>query len=211
MKALCVFAHPDDEIIWGWPVIQDVTIERHLITISDNRPGYNEAKTALQEVCDVSGVHLVECLDYPSEYYRLPTRNAPLTLPMLADRVTATIKKAIVDISPDFIFTHNPFGEYGHGDHRLIFNIVCSFVEEKPIVFTDACQSNKCHLSFDSIPSRIQDAYFNQFLGRYRLNLSWFDIRRLIYRKYNAWSWGEGHVVPDYLTLFGIGYESNNI
>ena len=28
MKVLMVFAHPDDEIIFGWPIFQDPTIEK---------------------------------------------------------------------------------------------------------------------------------------------------------------------------------------
>lgn len=205
MKVLCVFAHPDDELIWGWPILQDTEIERHLITVSDNHTGYGgRAREALQEVCNSAGVHLVECMGFPSEYYRLPIRNDQFTLSMLTTKVILTIQEALLRIQPDFILTHNPFGEYGHGDHRLLFNIVTSFIEGLPIVFTDACQWNKCHVSFNKIPPRILKAYFSQPLERYRLNHSWLDIHSLFYKNHNAWSWGEDHVVPDRLRLYQI-------
>ena len=203
MKVLCVFAHPDDELIWGWPVIQDAEIERHLITVSDNRPGYASAAEALQEVCSTLDVR-VECLHYQSEFYRLPIRNAVMTLPMLTSDLVSKIQMTTLRVQPDYIFTHNPFGEYGHGDHRLVFSVISSFIENKPIVFSDACQQNKCHVSFESIPPRLRQLYFLNELGRYRMNQSWFDIRSSIYKKHNAWSWGDNHVVPTKVRLFSI-------
>lgn len=204
MKVLCVFAHPDDELIWGWPIIQDLEITRCLITISDNHPGYTHARNALEEVCSKNGIHLIDCLNYPSEFYRLPTRYENLTLPMLVENVKGKIQTAIADFVPDYIFTHNPFGEYGHGDHRLVFNIVSSFIETVPILFSDACQWNRCHLSFEQIPPRIRQAYFSNCLERYRVNHSWFDIHSLIYKNHNAWSWGDNHIVPDRVRLYQI-------
>ena len=36
MKVLMVFAHPDDEIIFGWPIFQDPTIEKELIMVKSD-------------------------------------------------------------------------------------------------------------------------------------------------------------------------------
>ena len=36
MKVLMVFAHPDDEIIFGWPIFQDSTIEKELIMVTSD-------------------------------------------------------------------------------------------------------------------------------------------------------------------------------
>ena len=36
MKVLMVFAHPDDEIIFGWPIFQDPTIEKELIMVTSD-------------------------------------------------------------------------------------------------------------------------------------------------------------------------------
>ena len=177
-----------------------------MITISDNHTGYRDgwAIEALQETCAHTGIHLVECMGLQSEYYRLPTRADQFTLTMLVDKIVLTIQTARLKIQPDFILTHNPFGEYGHGDHRLLFNVISSYIEGIPIVFTDACQWNKCHLSFSSIPPRIQRAYFNHPLERYILNHSWMDIHSLFYKNHNAWSWGDDHIVPDRLRLYQI-------
>jgi len=210
MKVICVFAHPDDEIIWGWPITQDIGIERHLITVSDNHPKYGRSEIALKEVCSAVGIHLVECLGVQSEFYRLPTRMNAFTLPNLIDLLLKKVIQAITNIKPDFIFTHNPFGEYGHGDHRLIFSILSSFIDT-PIRFTDACQINNSHLSFEQIPRRIKQAFFTdecydiptlKELDK-ELDQDWFEKCERIYKKHVAWSWG-GHMVPSKLRIYQI-------
>jgi len=204
MKVLGIFAHPDDEVIWGWPIMQDNTIEKYLIIVSNNRPGYDSARAALEEVCKLTDIHFVACLNLPSEFYRLPTRYETFTLPMAIQRIVRTVNNALSEISPDYIITHNPFGEYGHGDHRLVFNVITSFINEIDIVFTDACQSNKCHLSFDEIPMRIWEIYFLDRMDEYKLDKSWLDVCSSIYKKHKAWSWDLPHVVPESLRLFRI-------
>ena len=47
MKVLMVFAHPDDEIIFGWPIFQDPTIEKELVMVTSdfNNPGQTTIRT----------------------------------------------------------------------------------------------------------------------------------------------------------------------
>ena len=56
MKVLMVFAHPDDEIIFGWPIFQDPTIEKELVMVTSDfnnpaRQQYAHRKFLLQEGC----------------------------------------------------------------------------------------------------------------------------------------------------------------
>lgn len=207
MKVLGVFAHPDDEILWGFPNMQYGDIDRYLVTVSDNHTGYaDRALGALVQVCERTGIKLVECLCLPSEYYRIATRHKPTTL--MQDAVPTIVKRlqaAVVQVRPDRVITHNPFGEYGHGDHRLLFNIVTMLPELDgvEIVFTDACQQNKTHLSFEQIPRRIREAYYRNKIDEYTLFMDWFDPLKAIYEDRDSWSW-TGHEVTKKVGLYKI-------
>ena len=110
-----VMAHPDDEVIFGWPVLKETN--KILICSSDldnpKRMWCKNRKIALMEVCSELGIKY-ECLNYNSEFYRLPTRDE--TLKRMANDIQRRVG--------DKVFTHNPWGEYGHIDHIIINQIV---------------------------------------------------------------------------------------
>jgi len=207
MKTLAIYAHPDDEILWGFPQMQYSDVERYLYTISDNHNGYDyHAIEALKKVCEVSGIRLVGCLGIANEYYRIATRRKACTL--MQDIVPAMMKgmrEAINAVKPDRIITHNPYGEYGHGDHRLIFSLLNIMPEANDIeiTYTDACQVNKCHLSFPEIPQRIRQRYFQNKIEDYTLNRDWYNPLEEIYKDYGAWSW-TGHEVTEQVGLYRL-------
>lgn len=207
MKVLGIFAHPDDELLWGFPMMQYDDVDRYLITVSDNHTGYAmQATKSLRKVCEMARIKLVTCMGLPSEYYRIATRRQPTTLMLdVVPAIKSQIKRAIADVRPDRIITHNPFGEYGHGDHRLLFNIVSMLPETDgvEIVFTDACQLNKTHLSFENIPRRIRDAYYKNCIEHYTLCMDWFVPLQTIYQNFGAWSW-TGHEVVKEIGLYKI-------
>lgn len=207
MKVLGVFAHPDDELLWGFPMMQYDDFDRYLMTVSDNHNGYGaHAKQALEEVCRAARIKLVECSGLPSEYYRIATRHKPTTLMLdVVPTILSRLRRVLDEVKPDRIITHNPFGEYGHGDHRLLFNVVSMLPETDgvEIVFTDACQLNKTHLSFENIPRRVREAYYRNCLDECKLAMNWFEPLREIYKSHDAWSW-TGHDEVKKVRLYKI-------
>lgn len=194
-KVLGIFCHPDDEILAGWPVFQSDEYDKHLIICcSDkerNRPG---RKLALQEVCKQENINLITCLDEPNDFYALPTRRADYLLTDSVANIEARLKLAINAINPDFIMTHNPVGEYGHGSHRLLFEIVSQLKRNRPILITDICQESN-HRSHAEIPTSVRWAYYHNNLKSFHL-LDWNFYRRCktIYDKYSAWTWSKDPV-----------------
>ena len=186
--------------------MQDKEIEKHLLVVSDNSQGYDDrALAALGDVCEAAEINLFSCLDIPAEFYRLPTRYELITLPMIIQKIQDIIDAAVQFSIPDFIITHNPFGEYGHGDHRLIFNIVSTYlVPFYEVRFTDICQFNKCHLSQKEISPSERQAYFRNSVGSYVLNKEWFAKLRKIYTEHGAWSWGEPHEITSVASVYRI-------
>ena len=196
MKILGILAHPDDETIFGWPTMQDASADRYLLIVGGNRIGWQGRDTqALMEVCEKQGIKLVECLCKGVEFYRVPPRSDEVTLSNIISDVETAITKAVLTIKPDHVFTHNPIGEYGHGDHRLIFNIVCCHSEVNQLLFTDICQKIDCHLSHSEIPRSVCEGFYRESITKADLDWNWFNTNRRIYNKYGAWSWGH-EVVP---------------
>lgn len=189
MRVLCVVAHPDDEVLWCWPALQDVQYDRAVLAVCDNKQTYGEnSLNAFYGLGKVMGWETC-CLHKPSEFYRLPYRRSSYNLPDAVASVRADIKNKIDVWRPDIIMTHNPFGEYGHGDHRLTAELVYSSGFEGPIWITDICIKNKCHVSYEAIPAYLKGSFYSRLVKVEKLNLVFFKTAAQIYQNQNAWSW----------------------
>jgi len=195
-KVLGVFAHADDEIVAGWPIFQDREIDRSLVIIVDDvsRKGQGRLK-ALIEVCRTFDINLVIAGNIETEFYRLPTRYADFVLVDALRLIRSMITQAFLTVKPDYIMTHNPVGEYGHGDHRLLFDVVTQ-IAHADVLYTDLCEENACHRSSKDLPDSVVMAYYDRHSFIEDIQMQDFYAQGMeIYRKYNAWTWK--YVIPD--------------
>ena len=192
-KVLGIFCHPDDEVLAGWPLFQSDEYEKHLIICcSDKERNRPNRKLALQEVCKQENINLVVCLDEPNDFYAAATRRADYLLTDSVNNIEQHLESAIKAIKPDFIITHSVVGEYGHGSHRLLFEIVSQLeLKNKPkIVITDICSKSN-HRSSEEIPKSVRKAYYNNVICNSRLDYSFYNRCKLIYDKFNSWTWSQ--------------------
>jgi hypothetical protein len=123
-------AHPDDELIFGWPVL--VKAKKIITCVDDMTHGTRQwcrgRKAALEEICAMLGTEC-EILRFDSGFSRLPQENGSLRV------FVEAVRKAIKD--EGLIFTHNAWGEYGHLDHVLINSLARQ--SGKTIWTTDIC------------------------------------------------------------------------
>lgn len=192
MKILIVVAHPDDEILWCWPVLQNPKNERSVIAISDNRG--DASLTPFHGLGKMLGYE-TQCLGFPPNFYSLPTRNAPVTLPRSVNIIRQALAIKIEEYKPDLIFTHNPWGEYGHGDHRLTAELV--YTSGHPRIWTtNICIKNKSHVSYEQIPGHFKsmlrflaDKETGKQIDPVRIDLQFYKLGANTYQQYQVWSW----------------------
>lgn len=193
-KILAILAHCDDEVLAAWPVFQTDTFEKHLIITCDDVQRKGERRRgALKEVCRQENINLFCCADLGNNFYNLPTRRAGYLLRDAVGDINCWLESAIQDIQPDYLFTHNPCGGYGHASHRLLFEIVSQHPSAKNVIFTDMCQTSN-HRSHDEIPKSVRDAYYqrpfiiNQQVT-YKLDMDFYARTKAIYDKTQSWTW----------------------
>ncbi len=181
-KVIMAMAHPDDEVIFGWPILFDETLERHLVVFSSdafnkNRKWCMNRKEATYRICDTLGV-AVTVFDLDSEFYRMPTRDETLMTAM------NEIMTFILSLEGDEIFTHNDFGEYGHLDHILIHSLMQRLSTD--IITTDIrIQTN--WLPLMRFPGFSDRNYYKECT----LNQNLYHECQKEYEKLGCWTWNQ--------------------
>lgn len=189
MKVLFNIAHADDEILWMYPYFQDPDIEKYVLLCSTDfnnpeRVWCKNRKFVLQKICDEVGAKLT-CLDYPSSFYTTPSR--PGYLKNTVDHICKTLKYLEDIIQPDYVFTHNPYGEYGHSDHKLLFNITTQ-VCNSPILITDIKIDSNWPV-YQKESNAIKRLYYKDKIGDFRLDKDLFLQYKKYYEDAGVWTW----------------------
>lgn len=188
MRILSVFAHPDDEIIWGWPINQNKNIERHIVILSNNNKQARTEKV-IKEIKEAFNFSSFNCLNINNEFYRLPTR---FNKTVLLDCIKY-IKESLLKLPEfDYYFTHNPNGEYGHGDHKLCFQIMAELFGTK-VIYGNAFYEVD-HYSYNI--KYIKDKHLSSHI----IDKTFINKGIDIYKKNKAWTWFE-EKVPTKLEL----------
>ena len=198
---LMIFSHPDDEIIFGWPIMQNKNINKFYLCCSTDefnkeREWCSKRKFSLIDVCNENNTKLW-MISAPSEFYKLNTRrekgqpktiegDKTSTIRIFKEILKENIEKIIVENKIDYIFTHNIYGEYGHLDHIFVFDTVLKNVNI-PIIYSDICL--RTNWDDPQINKRIKNLYFSKCIGEYSMNEDFYEKNKKLYIKNNAWTW----------------------
>tara|TARA_Y100001934_G_C12075771_1_gene642319 strand:+ start:119 stop:817 length:699 start_codon:yes stop_codon:yes gene_type:complete len=122
-KILVVIAHPDDETLYfGGLILQSTQVDIVCITDGNNQGNGPARLNCLNEAARQLGADSVRCLDFDDDpVFHLPIEE-------LGEKLISIVK-------PDnyrAVFTHSPYGEYGHLAHMdasiCVYRHLCSLL-----------------------------------------------------------------------------------
>lgn len=186
-SVLMVFAHCDDELVCGWPVLQNPSITKCLLIVSSDRNNpqrqwCSHRKFVTQDLCRSLGID-VRILDYDSEFYRLDHRSGKLA--MAEEKILAAVQR----FSVDYIFTHNPHGEYGHLDHTFLSNLLLR-AALCPLLITDiAMRADWTRIEPKS--SRYATTFYRNRIDTVDLDEAFYRKVKNFYATRGAWTWSQ--------------------
>jgi len=174
---LLLFAHPDDEVIFGWPILQEADCEKELAICS----AHDENRPALREVAGRTGCRL-SLLGGPNQFYAFSETTGE------SQDFYQRIQAQIAAGGYDFVFTHNPEGEYGHLDHKFVFDAAVHSI--RPVVYSDILY----HRGRPSTMRRsmiIRHAWYRDPpIAACKLkSLGWYHDLQKLYEDRGWWTW----------------------
>ena len=184
-SVLMVLSHADDELVAGWPLLQDPSVQKELLIVSSDRHNQRRQwcthrRFVTEDLCRQLDVP-VAILNHNSEFSRMDHRGGALAA--FEREVMGHIERS----NAELVMTHNPFGEYGHLDHRFLFDLVARRTE-RPLVITDIRMAS----DWTDLPpatNRLQRAWYQRPLGEVPLDADFYRKVMRFYETRGAWTW----------------------
>lgn len=166
-----LIAHPDDEVIFGWPVLKEA---KKIICCANDlthpRMWGKDRKEALQEIGELVGAEVI-CLNNNCDFHALSGLTGEL------NRFVSQVNELIAN--EENIFTHNGWGEYGHVDHILVHTI--AKMAGKPIFVTNIA------VNLGWIP--VQPWPLKNLMKECTIDLDFYNSCKAIYQRHRCWTW----------------------
>ncbi len=164
-KVLGIFAHGDDEVLFGWPYLQNEEYERHVLILS-----YAKSPAATDLYYE-SGIE-VSFIARHKDWHK--TRFGQ-------ERILEHCNLDINEIEPDFILTHNPWGEYGHDEHIALHRLL---VDKYPPGFVRWADITAKATGW-RMPDLDMSGKVEDFVS---LDPNWFNQGKAIYQAAGSWT-----------------------
>lgn len=196
-----IVAHPDDDVLWLSSVLDKVDSTVFCFNDCPGKPDLGAARKktiAEYPLRQVSSLDIVEAQSYKQADWSQPVlteygiklgRN-----PEAEARYQNTYRRLLdglrdVVAERKNIFTHNPWGEYGHEDHIMVYRALSALQEEYgyALWFSNYC-SNRAF--------RLMNRYVHGFNTDYRTLATNQELAKAIvqlYKNNGCWTWYEDY------------------
>lgn len=204
-----IVAHPDDEVLWFSSVLANAA--KIIICYGDYAGDSSRGANRRRAIAQLP-LQTVEFLDLPEGGFHMTADwNRPavcdhgLVLKSASDRsrYAENFNKLLGKLTPllsdvDLVFTHNPWGEYGHEDHVQLFHAVNLILRRRP-------DSKLAVPGYSSPKSALLKSRYVRGVGRGRMqmptNAGLAHSVMQIYKANQCWTWTPDWKVPEFDTF----------
>ncbi len=197
-NSVLVVAHPDDEILWFGSIAAEVD---KIVICFLNDPAHpemaNRRRQTLREhpwkkklVClELEETGSFACAKWPipaTTKYGLEIVHAPKVRSAYR-KCAKSLRRHLQPIiqQADNIFTHNPWGEYGHEEHVLVHSVVSALAEENgKATWYSNYASNWSH----DLMLRYLDMQKKEYFSA-AVDVPAMQAIAKIYSRHDAWTW----------------------
>ena len=198
-KILCIFAHYEDHVVFGWPLLQNkMSGQVYLYTCT------NQETPAVSESCKNIGLKYLGNA-FLENGFSEPKRNINKNGSCVGSNyqnLRLRIKQIVEQIKPDYIFTHNPLGEYGHYDHKFLFELIYNEFE-LPILITDIIAKSSYYHCHSFVPKLYSNLYSN-LLSYVLPDYLFWDKQTKVFKEKNIFTKNANLDIPHYPKKAGL-------
>ncbi len=212
-KSILVVAHPDDEILWFSSILADVD---HVVLCYLGElvnPAFGNQRR--QILVDYPLQHKMSCLELVSLGLSRPQnflnpKFSQYGIDFADDQgVEETFKqhyrenyqllrKQLVGMLAGYqnVFTHNPWGEYGHEEHVQVYRVIQELQKEMGfnLFFSNYCSDRTVHLTSCLVDSCVVEARKTDRVTAHQV--------LEIYQQTDTWTWFDNWIWPEHETFF---------
>ena len=185
-KILSIFAHREDFILFGWPVVQDKSVHHLLYIIVD------EAIEIINKICYDENIQFLGDANLKNRFSFQLDKKQRKTY----DEILKKVKFIIDNEKPDMLFTHNPMGEYGHSDHRFLFELIYNNFD-LPIIITDILVESSHCVYYKNIPKSCKH-FYKKKLYEIEPDIDFYKRNKRLYKAIGMWTNNKKITIKDY-------------
>jgi hypothetical protein len=195
-----IVAHPDDEVLFFSSLLSDADTV-HICFSGCEDQTVTRGRQKFESICNQSNFHFVnfqesDCHDLRNWAYATTSPHG-LKTKFNSEKYENNFMqlyyyfREVLEVG-DIIFTHNPWGEYGHEEHVQVFRVLSSLREELNLtIFVGGYVSNRSHQLMERSYHLLSDAYFTATIDQ-QLNRE----LKLQYQECNCWTWYDSYFWP---------------
>lgn len=208
MNKLIIVAHPDDEILWFSSQFKDASdvVVCFSDVIDNPAPGYpfiGDKRRRFFEEQPYDHFYSLD-LEEPGTFGLVNFDTAKITDtgvkipdPKTQKKYNQTFEIIVDKIKPilsgkDIVYTHNPWGEYGHPDHILVHRAVTKIAKEKgiPVYWSTYVSDWTIKFAYKTLYTSKVD------LITHNTDNQVFNTLLDLYKKHEIWTWNNVYRLP---------------